>query len=83
MAEDRWYRDDLPLLECVSEHGSADAFLSVGEIADGTGIDPNRSRSGPKWGSRLCGHVQSDRLVLGPVWRLFADRQIGFIPKPT
>lgn len=40
MAENTWEAVALPLLEYVAEHGGQFAVLSVGDIADGIGIDP-------------------------------------------
>jgi len=40
MAEDRWYRVALPILEYVHEHGGQLTLLGVGDIADGTDLEP-------------------------------------------
>jgi hypothetical protein len=40
MADDRWYRIDLPILEYVQEHGGPFELLSVGYIAQAMGLDP-------------------------------------------
>lgn len=41
MAEDRWYRVAVPILEFVHENGDKMRFLNMGAIAAGTGLEPN------------------------------------------
>ena len=40
MAEDRWYAVALPILDYVHERGGTFVLLRIGDIAEGTGLEP-------------------------------------------
>lgn len=40
MAEDRWYRIAIPILEYVANNGGPFVLLSMGDIADALHLDP-------------------------------------------
>ena len=40
MAEDIWYSVDLPILEALHEYGGPRDLVSVGDVAEWTGLDP-------------------------------------------
>ena len=40
MAEDRWYAVALPILDYVHDNGGPLVLLHIGDIAEGTGLDP-------------------------------------------
>jgi hypothetical protein len=41
MAEDRWYTVAVPILELVHENGGQMHIVNIGQIAAGTGLEPN------------------------------------------